>query len=352
MRSRITKIATILLALLLAAACGGGAPDGGQADGTGGDATGTGDGGDATAGGDEAPPSEVTISIGTGLGYAPLTIIREEGLLEENCPGSSYDWQQVTGGAATRDGMIAGEIQIGVSGTAPFLVGWAAGVDWKVLASMGQLEFWLMAIDDQYQTLEDLNQPGLQISAPSPDSGQAIAFRKSAQDELGDARAFDDQIAAMGHPEAFQALVNGQTAAAYTSPPFQYRLRDEHDAHRIVGGYDAFGTATFSGVVLTTDFYEQYPQFAQCVYETVDQAMGILQDEPERAAEIIAAAGEGDATAEDYLEWITVEGTEWSVEPQGYLENAAFMEEIGMIDRAPQELSDIAFPTVADNGGE
>ena len=40
-------------------------------------------------------------------------------------------------------------------------------------------------------------------------------------------RPLDKNITAMAHPDALQALIAGQIAAAYTSPPFQFQAVEQ-----------------------------------------------------------------------------------------------------------------------------
>lgn len=293
-------------------------------------------------------PEKVTVAVGAGIAYAPLTIMKAEGLLQERFPDTEFVWNEgVSGGAATRDGMIAGEIQVGVAGIAPFLIGYDKGVEWKVLGSMGQLDIELVALDPEVTDLEALDESGVAISLPSPDSGQAIALKALGEQELGDVSAFDDQLAAMAHPEAFQALLTGTTGAAFTGPPFTYQLIDEHDGRTLATAADAFGPMTYSAIVLTDEFHDDYPEFADGLFEALEEALTMLRDQPEQAGRILSEAEDGNTSPEQYAEWVQRPENDWSVAPQGYMSNAEFMASIDLISEAPENLDDIMFDTVS-----
>lgn len=325
MRTGLKTLTMLIAAALIAAACGGGTDDVGGA------------------------PEKVTIAVGSGIAYAPLTLMKHEKSLEKRFPKTDFVWNEgVSGGAATRDGMLGQQVQVGVAGIAPFLIGRDKGVKWKVLGSMGQLSIDLETIDPKIRSLRDLAKSGKSISLPSPDSGQAIALKALGEDVLGDPKAFDDQFAPMGHPDAFQALVNGTTGAAFIGPPFQYQLVEQKGARRLASATDAFGQMTYSAVVLTEDFYKDYPKFSRELFDALEESLTMLRDRPDEAAQILAELEGGDVTPAQYEKWLTKPETQWSSAPRGYMKNAKFMKKVGLISKAPSDASDLMFPTVAD----
>ena len=124
-------------------------------------------------------------------------------------------WQMLDSGSAIRDGIISGDIQVASMGTAPFLVGLDAGVEWKTLMSMNDMNLQLVTMDKGAESLEDLPD-GAKIAMPAPDSIQSVVLRKGAEEQLGDATALDKSIVALGHPDGVQALVSGQIDAHLT----------------------------------------------------------------------------------------------------------------------------------------
>src|SRR5262245_61997383 len=92
-------------------------------------------------------PQNITIAYQFGIGYAPLLIIKHQRLLEQAYPGLKVEWKQLASGTAITDGIIKGDIQIGAMGTAPMLVGWARGANWKVIAPLDEADLWLMVRD-------------------------------------------------------------------------------------------------------------------------------------------------------------------------------------------------------------
>ena len=143
---------------------------------------------------------------------------------------------------------------MGAGGIGPFLVGLDAGVDWKVISGLNNMSLYLNAMDPEFKSLKDLKGAG-SIAMPAPDSIQAVVLRKGAEEELGDAKALDSQIVAMGHPDGVQALIGGQIVAHLTSPPFQAQEIEE-GATKLLDSYELFEEHTFNSIFTKTEFAE------------------------------------------------------------------------------------------------
>ena len=317
-RSLKVGIAGVLstLVVLLVAGCGGG---GGA----------SGDGG------------SMAIAYQPGIGYAQLLIIKQEGWLEEDLPETEISWQQLSSGAAIRDGMLAGDINVGSGGVGPFLVGYDGGVDWKLLSALNEMDLWLMAMDAEYQSLNDF-QDGGKIAMPAPDSIQAVVLRRGAQEQLGDAKALDSNIVALGHPDGLQALLSGQIAGHLTSPPFQFQEQDQ-GAHRVLSSFDLFGPHTFNSVFVRQNYHDDNPEAMEALYSDIQRATELIHDDPDAAAEVLSAESEDDTSPEDFKRFMSEEGVTYTTEPRGFIEFAEFMQQSGLIKNVPESESDLVF---------
>jgi NitT/TauT family transport system substrate-binding protein len=171
----------------------------------------------------QGPPSKLTIAYQPGLGYAPLILMKRLRTIEKRYPGTSVDWKVLASGTPITQGVVTGDIHIGAVGTGPMLVGWARGVNWKIIAPLNLGDLWLMAKDPGIRTIADLR--GKRIATPTNTSIQAVMLRKMAQVKLGDHRALESGLLALDHPDGMQALLTGQIDAHFTSPPFQFQER-------------------------------------------------------------------------------------------------------------------------------
>jgi NitT/TauT family transport system substrate-binding protein len=318
-RLGIVGVVVFLLTLLLGG-CGGGSG------GAGGGSGGAGD--------------NMTIAYQPGIGYAQLLIIKQEGWLEEDLPETEVAWEQLTTGAAVREGMLAGDIQVGSGGTGPFLVGYSSDVDWKVLSALNEMDLWLMVVDEQIQDLGDFGDGS--IAVPAPDSMQAVVLRKGAQEQLGDASALDDNLVELAHPDGLQALLNGEVSGHLTSPPFQFQEQDE-GARPILKSFDLLGPQTFINVFVLQDYHDDNPEAMEVLYSNIQKATELLENDPDRAAEILSEESGGETTAEDFRRFITEEGVTYTTQPNGFIEFGKVMQELGMIDKVPGSQEEIVF---------
>ena len=282
----------------------------------------------------------MTIAYQPGLGYAQLLIIKQEGWLEEDLPETEVAWEQLSSGSAVREGMLEGDIQVGSGGTGPFLVGYSGGVDWKVLSPLNEMDLWLMVMDEQIQDLKDFGDGS--IATPASDSMQAVILRKGAQEQLGDSAALDDNIVTLAHPEGPPALLSGEISGHLTSPPFQFQEQDE-GARPILKSFDLLGPQTFINVFVLQDYHDDNPEAMEALYSNIQEATELIENDPDRAAEILSEESEGKTTAADFRRFITEEGVTYTTQPSGFIEFGKVMQELGMIDKVPGSQEEIVF---------
>ena len=299
------------------------------------------------AGATDAPPT-VTIAYQPGISYASLIVMKAQGTLEKAYPNTKFDWKVLANGAAIRDGIIAGQIQIGAGGIGPFLIGWDRGVGYKLIASLNLMDLWLVAKDPKIKTLKDFT-PDMKIGMPSPDAIQGIVLRKGAQDQLGNAHALDGNILAIEHPLGVQALLNGQIAGHLSSPPFQYQ-EVAAGGHVILRSWDVFGRSTFNSVFSTDKFYNDYPGFVNTFYKKLIDATYYVKSNPKATAQILAKDSGNAVPAADFQKWISRPDTIFVTTPHGFMKYATFMKSIGMISKVPASMHDIELPTLGNAG--
>lgn len=294
-------------------------------------------------------PDKITIAYQFGVGYAPLLIIKQQRLLEKAYPGLQVEWKQLASGTPITDGIIKGDIQIGAMGTGPFLVGWARGINWKVIAPLDEADLWLMARDSSIRTIADLR--GKRIATPTATSIQAVALRKMAQVKLGNPRALDSSLISMDHPDGMQALLSGQIDAHFTSPPYQWQELGR-GAHVVGKSYGYFGAHSFLVTVLTQRFYDEYRAFSQRFYRLVKQSIDLINKKPKTAAAILAREDQTEATTAQFTRWITrKKSLTFTTRPRGLMRTAGFMNRIGLLSKVPNNWRELVFPPVYPTRG-
>lgn len=291
----------------------------------------------------------LVIAYQPGIGYAQLLIAKQNKWVEQVLPNMQVSYKLLSSGAAIRDGMLAGQIQVGSGGVGPFLVGWDKGVAWKLLSALNQMDLWLMVKDARIQNLKDFTSND-KIALPAPDSIQAVVLRKGAQQQLGDARALDKNMVAMSHPDGLQALLSGQIAGHLTSPPFQFQ-EQEQGARAILKSFDLFGSSTFNSVFVRDEYYSKNQSAMQALFDIIKAGTDLIQKDSDQAAEILSAEAGGQTSKANFKTWMTANGVSYTVVPHGFVDYAKFMKEIGLIDKVPGSWEDLVFDTLKGTQG-
>lgn len=211
------------------------------------------------------------------------------------------------------------------------------------------MDLWLCTKDPSVHNLKDIK-PGMQIGMPSPDSADAIALRKEAENQLGNPHALDSNFLAISHPNGLAALTDGQLAAHMTSPPFEFEEVDR-GAHVVFDSSTVFGKITFTAAAMPTAFYNEYPEFSAKFLDYVQRAIALIKSDPATAARDVAEASGKPELASQYKSWMTRKGVSYDARPAGFMKTAEFMQKIGMIDKVPPSIRDIELPPLQKLGG-
>ena len=303
----------------------------------------------AFGGGQAAVPEKIVIAYQPGMGYAPLIIMKHQRTLEKRYPSLQVEYRVLPSGTAITNGMISGQIHVGAMGTGPFLVGYARGIDWKMIAPLNEADLWLMAKDPNIKTIADLK--GKRIATPTNTSIQAAMLRKMAEVKLGDAKALNAGLIAMDHPDAMQALLAGQIDAHLTSPPFQFQERNR-GAHIVAKSYSYFGAHSFLGAVVTDKFYRDYTAFSNQLYQDVAAAIKLVKTNPKKVAQILQDEAGGAPSARQFKQWIGNPAITYTTRPRGLMRTATFMARTGQLPgRVPSSWRDLVFPPVHPTNG-
>lgn len=277
-----------------------------------------------------------------GLGSAVVEVMEQSGCLAEEVPEQKVRFKQFNSGAAIRDSMLAGEVQAGAIGLAPFLVGVDKGVDWKVVTPLNEMDFRLMVTRKDLRSLQDFAGSDAKIAVPAPDSIQSIVVRQAARSELGDDSALDTNLVAMSHPDAMQALLSGQVAGHLASAPFGY-IEESQGARVLLSSADVFGGPVNNTLVaMRKDVLEAQPGVAEAVQKCADEAKSLLADDHRAAATYLAEATGGKQDRAEIEAHLAEPDLTWPEETRGISDVATVMEDVGLLDSVPDE-SDVVY---------
>ena len=292
---------------------------------------------------------EINIAYQSSIAYAPMLVMKEQGLVEKHYDGDvTVNYNLMANGAEINEAIISGNIDVGCMGAAPVLTGIAAGVPYKIFTGLSSQPYAILTNQEDIQSLEDITEED-QIAITNINSHPHILLAMAAKEYLGDAHALDSNLVVLGNADGYSSIVSGAVQCHMVISPYNFMevANEEVSIHEIEIGKDVWPNGnTFIVGVVGTDFYEEDPQLYQALCDATAEAMQFIEENPEETAAILE---EGyDASAEEILAWMQDERSNYSMELKGVLELAEFMGEEGFLDKdsVPAQLSDIAFDNV------
>ena len=319
------KLAAVLAAVLMMtgiAACGGG--------------------GDAEDG-----AATLTIAHQYGMAYAPLQVMKEQGLIEKNYEGEvNVEWSTLNSGAAINEGFLSGDIDVGAMGVAPAVTGITSGVPYKICSNMSAQPHKIMTNDKSIKTLKDIGDE--QIALVNVGSIQHILLAMAAEEQLGDAHAMDNNIAAMAHPDGYTALISGSVKCQLTTSP--YTFKEEAEGMTEVEALQSVWPEgnSFIVAVASTELKEENPELYDAVVAALAEAIDWINNNKEEAAAMLCE-NEG-VDAETMLTWLNDPACVFTTETKGIMDMATFMEENDFLENeGPSSIEDLVFDNVKGN---
>lgn len=287
-----------------------------------------------------APTNEIRIAGQFGLVYAPLMIAQKHKIFEKY--GLKPVWREYGSGAAVREGLVSGEVDVGFMGIPPFLIGWDKGCPWKAALGFVVIPVGLVTYDSSIKSLKDFKSTD-KIALPSPGSVQHILLAMAAEKELGSVSALDQNLVAMAHPDGAAALISKRGITAhFTTPPYLFEELNQPGFHAVTDDIEAFGQPfSFNVGVASEKFHNGNPVAYACFVNAISEAMAWINANKKEAANLLAP--EFGLTPEKTYSYMTWPGMDYTTAPYGLLGFADFMKEAGYISRVPGNLSEIAW---------
>ncbi|MBX5441804.1 MAG: ABC transporter substrate-binding protein [Solirubrobacteraceae bacterium] len=281
-------LALILLAALTAAGCGSGDDDGATG------ATGTAAATAAAGSGGSEAPEKITIAY-QAIPNGDL-IVKHNGWLEEAFPDTEIEWKIFDSGGSVIEAVAASSIDIGLAGSSPVSRGLSNGIAFQVpwiFDVIGEAE--ALVVRDDIASVEDLK--GRKIAAPlaSTTHYSLLAAIEDAGLSAGDVDIIDAEP-----DEIYAAWTRGDIDGAYVWNPNLARIVDEGGRIILTSAEMAErGKTTYDLALVTDEFATKYPDAVTEWVRQQDRAVRLIKDDPQAAAEAIAA--ELNLTAEEVL---------------------------------------------------
>jgi taurine transport system substrate-binding protein len=262
------------------------------------------DAGSGSDGGSEESGAPEKITIGYQLIPNGDLIVKNQGWLEEAFPDTEIEWKLFDSGGSVNEAIVAGSIDFGLAGSSPVSRGLSTGIEYQVPwihDVIGEAEA-LVVDPDAVSGLDDL--AGKTIATPFASTAH---FSLLAALEGAGVDPTEVDIIDAEPDDIFAAWSRGDIDGAYVWNPNLASIIDDGGEVLITSAELAEeGTTTYDLAVVRTGFAEEFPEAVQTWVEQQDRAVTLIEDDPDAAAEAIAAeldieAAEAAAQIEDLI---------------------------------------------------
>jgi NitT/TauT family transport system substrate-binding protein len=300
-----------------------------------------------------------------GVGFLPLLMMREHGLIERHAALAGLDdlrveWLDLGGPSVMNDALISGSVDFIIAGPPGFITLWdrtRGAIDVRGVAAVSALPMYLNTRDPGIESIDDITDgdkiavTAIKVSIP------AIIMQMYAARQYGpdNATRFDRYTVSMTHPDGVISMLaaTSDIAAHYTSPPFHQRERRDPNIRTIMNSNDVMGGATTFTMMSTTARYrESNPEAYAAVLGALGEAMAMIEaDRPAAADLLIAARGDAGLTREELAELLADPDIRFTTTPSNTMRYAEFMHSIGSIETLPSSWQDLFFPEIHTAAG-
>lgn len=290
----------------------------------------------------------INIAYQYGLAYAPLTIAKEQALIEkeyEKLTGEKVEiiWTQMSSGADINTGIASKSISVGFMGVGPAVTGVMNNVGYKIFTNLSGAEHGIMTNNPDIKELKDIIGSEHQIALVNIGSIQHVILAKALAHQGLDPHALDSNIVAMKHPDGMASVQSKSIACHLTTNPYIYKEREDANLFEVSGISDVWDvTSSFIVGVASLDLYENDRQLYEAICSAFEQAVDYINNNLEEAAKITSQT-DGN-TLEDEIKYMS--SSYYSTETKGIFDLAGFMSENGFIDAAPSSYSDLVYDNV------
>ena len=307
---------------------------------------------------------EIRIAQQFGLGYLPLMLARQYGLIEQHARRADLGdirviWSRFPSGKVMNDALKTGLLDIASGGVAPMLRAWDkthGSANVKGVMSLCSMPMYLNTVNPRVRSLRDFTEAD-RIALPAVQvSGQAVVLQMAAAQTFGAEQAsrLDGLTVSKSHPDAMKAMLAARpgVTAHLTTPPFQYQELDDPRVRLVLNSYSVLGGMSTLNLAWTREnFYLNNPGTVRAVYSALQEAMDRIQRDPTRAAKDYILQTNSSLTV-DYVErLIRNPQIAYTHVPMNVMKFASFMYGQGTTSHQPDNWRELFFDLVYGEEG-
>ena len=311
-----------------------------------------------------ADAAPVRISHGYSIGYLPLMIMRDQGLIEKHAakaglPPPRVEWKIVDGGNNINDAMLAGAVDIAGIGIPGYLVlrdrTLGKRQEMTAISALDAGALWLNTIDPRIKTLADYR-PGDRIAVPGiKTSYAAVVLQMAAAKTFGMEHyaKLDPLTVGLPHPEAYAAMMSGGTEVKshLASAPFSYQELKNPGVHRVLSTREAIGLLTILVTMTQQQFAAANPDLIRVFLAAQEEAAAFIGSDREGAAAAYGRATGLKTPKAELIEMLEDPENSYSTAPTGSLIYARFLEQTGALKTKTTTWTELFLPIAHAKGG-
>jgi NitT/TauT family transport system substrate-binding protein len=305
--------------------------------------------------GAEAETKQVRIAEQFGLVYLPLTVMRDQKLLEARARADGLGeleigWNRFSGSSQMTDAVLSGSLDFASGAYASFIVLWdkTKGAV-KGVAPVGIGPIGLVTVDPRIRSIRDfagndrIALPAVKVST------QALILEMAAAKEFGIEHfdKLDGMTVGMAHPDAVAMLASGRTEVKshFSSAPFE-QLEIRNGARKILDSYEVFGGPHGAAIVYApVKFRDANPKTFKAFVEAYDDAIRFIHAKPREAAEIYKRASNDKGSIDEITQQITDPGISgYTMVPLNFIKISDFMFATKRLQTKPASWKEAFFP--------
>ena len=311
-----------------------------------------------------AEVKEVRIAEQFGIGYLPLQMMREKGLLEKHAKklglgDIKVTWSRFGGGAAMNDALLSDNLDLASGGVGPLLTIWdktKGNVDVKGVSAINSMPLYLTTNNPNVRSLKDFTDKE-KIGLPAAKvSIQARTLQMAAEKEFGAGKheALDRLTVSMKHPDGVAALLSGRSEVTghFSAPPFQQQELQDPKVRKILSSYDVLGgKSTFNTIWTTGKFRAQNPKTYRAFVAALKESMELINADKAAATDVFMKQSKSKLDPAFVRKIVMDDENAFTMTPRNTMKYADFMHKVGALKNKPASWKDYFFPEIHDLPG-
>lgn len=291
----------------------------------------------------------ITIVYQSSVGYAPLIVMKELGILEKNYKKDiSIDWKEMKNGSEINEGLVSGSIDIGSMGVPVAITGIMSGCNYKISSALSSQPYSILTSDENINTLSDIGEH--QIAITNINSQPHILLSMACKKILGDSRALDKNLVVLSNADGYSAMISGAIDCQIVISPYNFMELNskEKNIHEISIDNNIWGVSNTTLVTVASEnLYKNNQELYDAFIYSLKEADNYINNNKEETANILSRYY--DASSDEIYLWMNDERSSYNIELNGVMDLAEFMYEEKFLSAMPTSIKELVYDNVKGN---